>query len=38
MEDVALHCTRLSNGIICGYIGAIDGWIVKMSRPTRKRD
>ncbi len=38
MEDVALQYTRSSNGIICGCIGAIDGWIVKIARPTRKRD
>ncbi|KAL7461520.1 hypothetical protein ACHAXS_001940 [Conticribra weissflogii] len=38
MDDVALQYTISSNGIICGCIGAIDGWIVKIARPTRKRD
>ena len=38
MKEVALEFAVKSNGIINGCIGAIDGWIVKIKRPTRKRD
>ncbi|KAL7469554.1 LOW QUALITY PROTEIN: hypothetical protein ACHAXS_009808 [Conticribra weissflogii] len=38
MEDVALQFARLSKGIICGCIGDIEGWIVKILRPTTKCD
>jgi len=36
MKEVALLFARGSNGIIGGCIGALDGWVVKIKKPTRK--
>ncbi|KAL7545061.1 hypothetical protein ACHAWF_014107 [Thalassiosira exigua] len=36
MKNVATDFSRTSNGVINGCIGAIDGWIVKIARPTKK--
>lgn len=35
LRDVSLQFSRASNGLINGCIGAIDGWIVKIKRPTK---
>ena len=34
LEKVALHFARHSKGLLSGCIGAIDGWIVKIKKPT----
>ena len=34
LEKVALEFARSSNGLFNGCIGAIDGWIVKIRKPT----
>lgn len=36
LEEVALVFMRKSNGVIAGCIGAIDGWLVKIIRPSYK--
>lgn len=36
MAQVALEFSRSSNGVINGCIGALDGWIVKIQRPSKK--
>ena len=36
LEKVALEFARSSNGMFNGCIGAIDGWIVKIRKPTAK--
>lgn len=38
MEKVAFEFSRGSNGVINGCIGAIDGWIVKIIKPSKTRD
>lgn len=38
MTKVALGFAQITNGALCGCIGALDGWIVKIQRPTKKRD
>ena len=38
MKDVALQFHKHSHGVINGCIGAIDGWIVKIVRPSMVRD
>ena len=38
MSKVALDFARASNGILCGCIGALDGWVVKIQRPQVRRD
>ena len=38
MAEVARQFAVGSGGIICGCIGALDGWIVKMKSPSRSRD
>ena len=37
MSDVALDFSRGSKGVINGFIGALDEWIVKIIKP-RKSD
>jgi hypothetical protein len=34
MEEVALQFARGSNGVIGGCIGALDGWVVKIKKPS----
>ena len=36
MKAVALQFAQSSRGIICGCIGALDGWLVKIRKPTRR--
>lgn len=36
MRDVALQFASASNGVISGCIGALDGWVVKILKPTRR--
>ena len=36
MQQVALEFARASNGVINGCIGALDGWIVKIAKPTKR--
>ena len=36
LEEVALGFMRKSNGVVAGCIGAIDGWLVKIIRPSYK--
>jgi len=38
MERVALEFLVGSNGLMAGCIGALDGWIVKIKRPTKTKD
>ena len=38
MRHVSNGFSRRSNGILCGAIGAIDGWLVKIQRPHEIRD
>jgi hypothetical protein len=38
MNEVALQFSRGSGGVIGGCIGAIDGWIVKIIRPSKRDD
>lgn len=34
MKEVALQFARGSNGVNGGCIGAVDGWVVKIKKPT----
>jgi len=36
MKEVALQFARSSNGVLNGCIGALDGWIVKILRPSNR--
>ena len=36
MNAVALQFSQSSRGIICGCIGALDGWIVKVKKPSTR--
>ena len=36
MSAVALQFAQSSRGIICGCIGALDGWLVKIKKPGRR--
>ena len=36
MKEVALQFARSSNGVLNGCIGALDGWIVKIIRPSKR--
>ena len=36
MTDVALQFSNASNGVINGCIGALDGWVVKIKKPSRR--
>jgi hypothetical protein len=36
MKEVALDFARASGGVMNGCIGALDGWIVKINKPTKK--
>jgi hypothetical protein len=36
MKNVALQFASASNGVISGCIGALDGWVVKILKPTRR--
>jgi len=36
MNEVALQFARGSGGVMGGCIGAIDGWIVKIVRPSKR--
>ena len=38
MSSVAAEFSSKSNGIFKGVIGAIDGWLVRIRRPSRRRD
>ncbi len=38
MNEVALQFARGSGGVIGGCIGAIDGWIVKIQRPSKRNN
>ena len=38
MKRVAVGFSKRSGGVLKGTIGAIDGWLVKISRPWRTRD
>ena len=38
MMDVARDFSIGSNGILSGCIGAVDGWVVKIIKPQKKRD
>ncbi len=38
MNDVALQFVSRSSGKIGGCIGAIDGWIVKIQRPSKQNN
>jgi hypothetical protein len=38
MKKVACEFSRASNGLFSGAIGAIDGWLVRIKKPTWKRD
>lgn len=35
MKEVALQFAEGSNGVISGCIGALDGWVVKIKKPSR---
>ena len=36
MNEVAMLFSHASNGVINGCIGAIDGWVVKIKKPSKK--
>jgi hypothetical protein len=36
MNEVAFQFARGSGGVMCGYIGAIDGWIVNIIQPLQR--
>jgi len=36
MNEVAMQFSNASNGVINGCIGALDGWVVKIQKPSRK--
>jgi hypothetical protein len=36
MEEVALQFSRASRGVINGCIGALDGWVVKIKKPSAR--
>lgn len=36
MKEVALQFSQASQGVINGCIGALDGWIVKIKKPSRR--
>ena len=36
MSEVAMQFTNASHGVINGCIGALDGWVVKIIKPSRK--
>ena len=36
MNEVALQFSNASNGVINGCIGALDGWVVKIQKPSQK--
>jgi hypothetical protein len=36
MNEVAMSFSHASNGVINGCIGAIDGWVVKIKKPSKK--
>jgi hypothetical protein len=36
MKKVALDFARASGGVMNGCIGALDGWLVKINKPTKK--
>ena len=36
MSEVALQFSNASNGVINGCIGAVDGWVVKIQKPSPK--
>ena len=38
MAEVAIEFARSSSGIISGCIGAVDGWVVKIKKPTKNID
>ena len=38
MTKVALGFAQITNGALCGCMGALDGWIVKIQRPWKIRD
>jgi hypothetical protein len=38
MKSVAYEFSKKSNGIFNGVIGAIDGWLVRIKRPSCRRD
>ncbi|KAL3768298.1 hypothetical protein ACHAW5_005661 [Stephanodiscus triporus] len=38
MAEVATQFSQLSCGIMNGCIGALDGWVVKIKKPTRDKD
>ncbi len=38
MSRVSLGFAQITNGAQCGCRGALDGWIVKIQRPWKKRD
>ena len=38
LDRVSNGFSQRSNGILTGAIGAIDGWLVKIQRPSEKRD
>jgi hypothetical protein len=36
MNEVVMLFSHASNGVINGCIGAIDGWVVKIKKPSKK--
>ena len=38
MKSVALEFLEGSNGLMAGCIGVLDGWIMNINRPTKKKD
>ncbi len=36
ITNVALGFSQITNGALCGCMGALDGWIVKIQRPWKK--